>query len=120
MTTKAANLRYPMKTIQTFTLVTISNPRRGMELFDLRAAAEASGMHPEMIREFQRARVVHAVNDNEDGDCYFDEHGIRRLRHIEYLRSDRHLSLHVICLLLRLLDRAERAEAELKRLRELV
>ena len=110
-----------MKMIQTLTLVTTSDPLRGgIELFDLRAAAEASGMHPEMIREFQRARVVNAVHDTEDGNCYFDEHGIRRLGHIEYLRRDRHLSLHVICVLLRLLDRAERAEAELKRLRELV
>lgn len=110
-----------MKINQSLTLVTVSDPPcGGIELFDIQSAAEASGMHPEMILEFLRAGVVSAVHQSKSGDYYFDDLGIRHLRQIESLRTDQSLSLHVICLLMRLLNRAEAAEGEVRRLREFI
>ncbi|MGK0187165.1 MAG: hypothetical protein ACI9R3_002951 [Verrucomicrobiales bacterium] len=110
-----------MSITQTFALIPLSDPRRGgIDLFDLDAAAEASGMHPQMIREFLRAGVVNAACQSGDGTFFFDWHGICRIRHIELLRRNRRVSLHMVCVIVKLLDRAETAEEELRRLRELV
>lgn len=90
------------------------------EYFDLRAAAELSGMHPEMILEFHRARVVAVAGSDATGDPRFDLRGILRLRQIEALRHECQMSLRAIRLVMGLMDRLESAESELRQLRERV
>ena len=51
-------------------------------------------------------------------DWEFDERAIYRLRQIDFLRQHHHTSLRVIRDILRLLDRLEEAELEVRRLRE--
>ncbi|QJE95082.1 chaperone modulator CbpM [Luteolibacter luteus] len=88
------------------------------EIFDLDAAAELSGMHPEMILEFCRAHVV-ALRHQEDSP-QFDNRGIHRLRLIETLRHDRGMSLRSIRFVVELMERLDTAETELRTLRERV
>lgn len=98
------------------TLVVVSaDPGRR---FDLDRAAELSGMHPEMILEFVRAEVVRAAGRDQRGGPSFDESEIVRLRQIEHLRQREQVSLRTICQIVRLLDRLEAAELELRLLRE--
>ena len=87
-------------------------PHGGAGLYDLEAAAEFSGMHPDMIREFGRAQFVRIAYTSRSGSPYFDRHGVDRLRQIERLRCQRHASLHIIQYITRLLDRLELAERQ--------
>ena len=90
----------------------------GDEVFGLDAAAELSGMHPEMILEFCRAHVV-ALRLRAEGP-EFDNRGIHRLRLIETLRQERGMSLRSIRFVVELMERLEAAERELRSLRERV
>jgi hypothetical protein len=88
------------------------------EVFDLDAAAELSGMHPEMILEFCRADVV--ALRHHGADPKFDNRGIHRLRLIETLRQERGMSLRSIRFVVELMERLDAAETELRVLRERV
>ena len=107
-----------MTTEQYYSLV-IGNdpPRGGVDLFNLEAAAELSGLHPEMILEFLRAHFVKVAHRTTHGDLFFDYNGIRRLRQIQYLRKRHHVNLHTIQLFVRLLDQLAASEQELRELR---
>jgi DNA-binding transcriptional MerR regulator len=85
---------------------------------DLDMASELSGVHPEMILEFTRARMVSVSRQDESGNPYFDDEAIYRLRHIEHLRNQEGVQMRTIRLILDLMDRAEAAERELRWLRE--
>jgi hypothetical protein len=71
-----------------------------------------------MILEFIRADLIHVHARGPEGSPRFDEYEITRLRHIEYLRRHERLSLHTVCYIVRLLDRLDAAERELRTLRE--
>lgn len=88
------------------------------EIFDLDAAAELSGMHPEMILEFCRAHVVALRNPGDHPR--FDNRGIHRLRLIETLRQERSMSLRSIRFVVELMEKLDAAESELRTLRERV
>lgn len=87
-------------------------------VFDLERASDLSGLHPEMILEFLRAGLVHAHRPGEEGGPQFDEIAITRLRQIERLRRREGVSLRTLCLIMRLLDRIEDLDGELRTLRE--
>jgi len=86
--------------------------------FDLAAAAELSGIHPEMILEFTRARLIRFSPLAPSGSPHFDNRALFRLRQIQSLRHDRAMSLRSIRLVVDLLDRLDAAEAQLRSLRE--
>lgn len=86
-------------------------------LESLSEASDLSGLHPEMIEELLRGRLVKAVQGNE-GEIYFDSSGISRLRHIAYLRDHEHTSLKTLRYIVNLLDHLEAQEKELQELRE--
>jgi DNA-binding transcriptional MerR regulator len=87
--------------------------------FDLDTTAELTGVHRDLILEFTRAEFLPTVRRGDDESILqFDEHAIYRLRQIESLRQRHHTSLRVIRDILRLLDRLEDAELEVRRLRE--
>ena len=86
--------------------------------FDLDRAAELSGMHPEMIVEFLRAGVIHPTGDESEAGLQFDQTMIGRMRQIEHLRTNENISLRLICHIVRVLDRLEDSERELRILRE--
>ena len=85
--------------------------------FTLASASELSGMHPEMILEFVRADLVHVTSRDRSGAPVFREHDIARLRQIELLRSADRVSLRTIRHLMKLEDRLDAAERELRILR---
>jgi DNA-binding transcriptional MerR regulator len=88
-------------------------------LFDLAAAAELKGIHPDLILEFTRAELVPSAQSGQDDDSWlFDERAIYRLRQIESLRQRHHTNLRVIRYITQLLDRLDETEQELQLLRE--
>lgn len=88
------------------------------EIYDLETAAELSGMHPGIILELVRSRVVtHIREGNPDSPC-FDARAIYRLRQIEILRGERTLNMHSVRFVIGLIERLENAERELRELRE--
>jgi hypothetical protein len=88
-----------------------------VSLSDLEEAAELCDLHPEMIEEFLRGRLVHAFK-NKQGDIYFDSSGVSRLRHIAYLREHEQIKFRTIRYITSLLDSLEAREKELYELRE--
>lgn len=103
-------------THQRYTIVPVQQcAARGC--IDLETASEASGMHPEMILEFVRSELVLIARKDRQGRPYFDEYAVCRLRQIQYLRESQSAHLHAIRLMLKLVDRAECAERELRQLR---
>ena len=87
---------------------------------DLEMASELSGVHPEMILELTRARMVSVSWQDRSGNPYFDDEAIYRLRQIDRLRTRERVQMRTIRLILELMDRAETAERELRWLRERV
>ncbi len=94
------------------TIVSVSN-----QLFDLEAASQLTGMHPDLIQEFVNGRLAPIAGTNPEGLPLFAEDGICRLRILEDLRCREKLSLRMIRAFCHLMDRLERAEAEIRFLR---
>ena len=88
------------------------------ELYDLPTAAELSGIHPGIILELVRSRMVSLVRDDSPDSPRFDARAIYRLRQIEVLREERTLSMHSVRFVIDLIERLENAERELRALRE--
>lgn len=88
------------------------------EFYDLETAAELSGMHPEIILELVRSRIVALIREDSRDSPRFDARAIYRLRQIEVLREERTLDMHSVRLVIGLIERLENAERELRELRE--
>ena len=88
------------------------------ERYDLETAAELSGMHPGIILELVRSRVVTHAGEDSPGFPRFDARALYRLRQIEVLREDRTLNMHTVRFVISLIERLENAERELRELRE--
>lgn len=90
------------------------------EIYDLETAAELSGIHPGVILELVRSRVLARIQEieSESDSPRFDARAIYRLRQIEVLREDRTLSMHTVRFVIGLIERLENAERELRTLRE--
>ena len=86
-------------------------------LSNLQEAADLCGLHPEMIEEFLRGKLVQAFK-NEQGNIYFDSSGVSRLRQIAYLREHEQIKFRTIRYITSLLDSLEAREKELLELRE--
>ena len=104
-------------TKMTYTIVPTRSGTTG-GFVDLEAASELSGVHPEMILEFARARMVTVSWQDRSGNPYFDDEAIYRLRQIEHLRNQERMQMRTVRLILELMDRTETAERELRWLRE--
>lgn len=88
------------------------------EIYDLETASELSGIHPGVILELVRSRVLTRIQEVESDSPRFDARAIYRLRQIEVLREDRTLSMHSVRFVIGLIERLENAERELRTLRE--
>ena len=86
-------------------------------LSNLEEAAELCDLHPEMIEEFLRGKLVHAFENNQ-GNIYFDSSGVSRLRQIAYLREHEQVKFRTIRYITSLLDSLAAREKELHELRE--
>lgn len=87
------------------------------ELFDIEDAAALTGIHPDLIREYLRGRLVSCRDLDPNGWPLFDESGICRLRLLHELREREKLSLRMMRIFCSLADRLERSEEEIRRLR---
>lgn len=87
-------------------------------VYTLEAAAELSGIHPGILLELGRARVVAVVAGEDPEAPRFDTRALYRLRQIEILRQERSLSMHSVRFVIDLIERLEAAERELRTLRE--
>ena len=85
--------------------------------FSLEQTAELTGLHPEMILEFLRAELVRVAAQASEGSPSFDQSAIVRLRHIAVLQHE-HVNLRTIRYIVRLIDRLETTDRELRALRE--
>jgi len=83
-------------------------------LTGLRAASRISGMHPDMIPEVARARLVVVAERDGAGLPFFDRRALERLELIQYLRLQQRANLRTVRMIVRLIERAERAERELR------
>ncbi len=81
---------------------------------DLETASQRVGLHPDLIRELVGVHLVEATRD-----LSFDEAAMNRLRQIASLRAGEKMSFRTIRMVLRLVDRLEEAENELRYLREM-
>ena len=90
------------------------------ETFDIETLSRLTGLHEELILEFFRARLVPPAGPEQfDSESpRFDERGLLRLRQVASLREDRNVSLGTLRLVIRLLDRLEEVETELRALQE--
>jgi len=91
------------------------------ETFDLETLSRLTGLHEELILEFLHAHLVRSADPERDADTespVFDERGLLRLRQVATLREDRNVSLGTLRLIVRLLDRLEEVESELRLLQE--
>ena len=104
-------------TKSSYTIVPTQSGSTG-EFVDLEMASQLSGVHPEMILEFTRAKLVVVSRQDRSGNPYFDDEAVYRLRQIERLRTREKVQMRTIRLILELMDRAEVAERELRWLRE--
>jgi hypothetical protein len=86
-------------------------------LASLQEASDLCGLHPEMIEEFLRASLVRAF-EGRQGELFFDQSGIARLRHIAYLRDHEQTSLRTLRYIVSLLDNLDALENEVRGLRE--
>ncbi|NNE91159.1 MAG: hypothetical protein HKN23_05890 [Verrucomicrobiales bacterium] len=96
--------------------IPVSEPKR---VVDLDAASQISGIHRELIRELVRGRLVRPIRSGETDRLLFDDRGLTRLRQIADLHFGEKLHFRTVRLIVRLLDRIEVAETELKYWREL-
>ena len=94
------------------TVISASN-----QLLDISAASRLSGLHPDMIAEFERGKLVERSGSDQNGNPVFDEAGICRLRILSDLRDRERLSLRMTRVVCHLMDRLERAESEVRNLR---
>ena len=93
-------------------IITSQNPG----LAELDEAARLSGMHPEMIEVFLRARIVSSETDGNGLPC-FGPDGIERLCQIERMRKQGRPVLRNIRLVFSLIDQLAKTERELRKLR---
>ena len=89
------------------------------ELYDVYSASELTGIHPDIIQEFEHGKFVERSGADNDGSPLFDESGICRLRILSDLREREKLSLRMIRVFCQLMDQLERAESEVRELRNL-
>ncbi len=96
-------------------VVDIARPGR----LDLRTASELSGLPGDLILYCVRRGMIEVRRlGDESGEPFFDDGALRRLRLIADLRGRRRAGMSTVRRLLALIDRLERAEAQLRRLRD--
>ena len=94
------------------TVVSISQ-----QLYDIDTASQLTGIHPELINEYENGRLVQRSGSDGAGEPLFDESGICRLRILSDLRDREKLSLRMMRVVCQLMNRLERAESEIRFLR---
>jgi hypothetical protein len=88
---------------------------------DLLTTSRLTGLHEGLIVEFARGGLVSvSAEPNGSNEPRFDEKALCRLRQIAQLHQQQKVNLRTIKLIVRLLDRLEEAEKELRILREQV
>jgi len=87
------------------------------QTYSIGDAAQLTGVHPDMIEEFERGHLVARVETDENRRPVFNESGICRLRLLSDLRDREKLSLRMTRVICHLMDRLERSEAEARHLR---
>lgn len=83
------------------------------DLVDLKTASQQTGLHPDLIAELVEVHLVLAT-----ASLQFDRRGLNRLHQIANLRDQDNLSFRMVRSIVRLIDRLETAEEELRSLRE--
>ncbi|MEC5128451.1 hypothetical protein VSU19_16940 [Verrucomicrobiales bacterium BCK34] len=76
--------------------------------------SEASGVHEDLILEFERIGILPSEADSLDGQPVFTAESIHRCREIDHLHRSQHLSFHFIRRWIELNERLARAEKALE------
>ena len=79
-----------------------------------RQLSEASGVHEDLILEFERIGILPSEPDSGRGQPVFTVSSVRRCREIDQLHRCQHLSFHFIRRWIELNERLARAEKALE------
>ncbi len=86
--------------------------------YSIEAAASLSRIPRRMIAVYCQRGLVSPVMDPNAGGWFFNDDGIRRLRHIEYLREVYGMNLSAVGMFLGLWDEVEDLRREVRFLRQ--
>lgn len=87
----------------------------GSSTYSLDVVASLTGVSSAMILHYQEHGLIAPVAESQRDRPEFDDHAIRALRQIEYLRSTCGVNDAGLKLLLRLMDEVEHLRVELRR-----
>jgi DNA-binding transcriptional MerR regulator len=105
---------------------THETPSHALQLFEpdpdavytLEAAERLAHVPRRLIAVYYKHGLVSPVVDPANGGFYFNDEGIRVLRHIEYLKTSCGINLAGVKMILALMREAERLHAEARFLRK--
>ena len=86
--------------------------------FSLEAAADLTGVHPEMLRYYCRVGLLDARHDGLNGQPSFDENALAEVRRIEHYRRHLGISRRALPLICELRREGERLQIDLQFLGE--
>ncbi len=87
-------------------------------VYTIETAARLVGVGRHRILVYYRQGLVSPVVDPQCGGYYFNDEGVRTLRRIEYLHTDRGINLAGTRMILELQNEVERLRNEVRFLRE--
>ena len=96
------------------TLLLVCVPAVAPALISLLAAAELTGVHPELLRYYCRLGVIEAHRDGTEGDPTFDEYALQEVRRLEHYRRHLGVCRRALPLLCALRREGERLHIELR------
>lgn len=103
-----------------FTFAT--NPTRAIALvpadepvyYTLAAAAQASGVHPEMLRYYLRLGLIEARRGPWEDELYFDQQALEEVQRLGHYRRHLGVSRRALPLICELRRKSERQHIELR------
>jgi DNA-binding transcriptional MerR regulator len=87
-------------------------------LFSLDAAAQLTGVHPEMLLYYSRAGLIDALHGLAEAELFFEESALDEIRRIEHYRRHLGVGRRALPLVCELQRQADRQHIELRFLNE--
>jgi DNA-binding transcriptional MerR regulator len=103
---------FTLYTNHTVSLVCL--PAGASAFFPLDLAARLTGVHPEMLRYYQRVGLIEALPAERESELLFDEEALQKIRQIEHFRRHLGVGRRALPLLCELRREGNRREIELR------
>lgn len=99
---------------ETPVLTLVCIPSGAPRLFSLKASADLTGVHPEMLRYYCRAGLIGHVQGLFEDEVLFDEETLHEIRRIEHYRRHLGVGRRALPLICELRREVERQHVELQ------